>query len=151
VHLDIAFERSAIARALAFPVADSVEAWSEAIAVAERDLAPLAAHLAELAGDAYSEAVLGLVAAIPLRPNPLPPAERAPLLVLSRRRADARAKTLLAYVLLRAGGTPAVLEGPHGPFLCATIRGRERCFDFGVSPPRIADDNEIAAARRVLA
>ncbi|AKF05122.1 hypothetical protein [Sandaracinus amylolyticus] len=149
VHLDVAFERGAIARALdeAASATDDLGAWSELVARAEADLAPLASRLIDLAGPAYPELVLGLVAAIPTRARPLAPAERAPLVTLVRRRADAPAKALLALSLLRAYGSAQILESTRGPLVRTTIGDRDRVVDLTRDPPRVVSSSEVAAAR----
>lgn len=73
----------------------------EQLLVADRaDLEPIYAKLAELCGDALIDTVLALVAAIPITARPLTVADRGPLAVLARRRADLDAKLLLACALL---------------------------------------------------
>jgi len=111
VFFDVAVERRAILAAVneaaaagaatepAEPARDL--SWGAvhlpALSTAAADLRPLRAQLAALG--ASTKHVLEMIAAMPLRAEPVCVAERAPLTVLARRRADADAKVLLAHAL----------------------------------------------------
>ena len=91
------------------PLLHLAERTPDAPAVATT-LAALRDHLLRLAGPQAVDAVLGLCAALPLAPRPLPPAQRHPLVVLARRRADLEAKLLAAAALL----PPEIAAAPIG-------------------------------------
>lgn len=126
VFFDVAVERPAIAaaRRRAMLLAgqelerserldlDSSAAHGQLIAAERADLEPIRDQLAELCGDVFIDTVLALVAAIPITAHPMTVADRGPLAVLARRRADVDAKLLLACALLPASAEPEVLVGP---------------------------------------
>jgi hypothetical protein len=107
VQLDIAVERPLVARARRAPDDHEVQAT----------LAMIRQVLARLFAERIVDGVLGMVAAIPTSARPLAASERAPLVVLARRRADLEAKHALAAALLpeacaaqptTVGGRPAL-------------------------------------------
>ena len=128
LSFDVAVERPAIAaarrRALALAGQslqlrerldlDSSFAHAQLLTADRTDLDPIRATLSELAGDALVPTILALVAAIPLTARPLTVADRGPLAVLARRRADLDAKLLLACALLPAEVGARVVHGPEG-------------------------------------
>ena len=128
VFFDIAVERPAIAAARRRAIAlggqalhrrerldlDSSEAHEQILAAERADLEPIRTQLAALCGDALIDTVLALVAAIPITARPLTVADRGPLAVLARRRADLDAKLLLACALLPLSAAPSVVVGPEG-------------------------------------
>ena len=93
---------------------DSRDVHRHLVAAERRELEPIRAKLAELCGDALTQTVLALVAAIPLSARPLTISERGPLSVLARRHADVDAKLLLAFVLLPSTTVPAIVRSPDG-------------------------------------
>lgn len=167
MSLDVAVERRAIvgavrraqdagASAFVAPVA-SAESWAAMhrapLVTSTDDLAPLAATLRELAGDHYVDVVLGLVAAIPTLARPLAAADRAPLAVLSRRRADLDAKHLLAYALLPDDARPAVVVGApaEGSMIRVEVAGQTRVLDLHGPRPVDVGASRASAARVALA
>ncbi|MFV8755337.1 hypothetical protein ACNOYE_32705 [Nannocystaceae bacterium ST9] len=104
-----------------------------------RDLAPIRACLRERCDDAYVDAVLGLVAAIPIRGKPLAQADRGPLAVLARRRADRDAKLLLACALLPDDAAVEIVRGNEGQGWISFVRasGRETWALEGPMPRRV--------------
>lgn len=131
VHFDVAVERRAILDAVRtateagageepLRTRDAAEwgaAHRPALAAKPWELEILCGKLAEITGKDLVSAILGLVAAIPTRAHPLTPAERAPLVVLMRRRADIDAKTLTAFAILPDEIDAAVLVGEPGVYL----------------------------------
>ncbi|MDH5492060.1 MAG: hypothetical protein OEY14_08905, partial [Myxococcales bacterium] len=116
VFLDIAFERQSIAAA-----ALGAEAERDA-----GELAEVRAALARLAGDRLARTVLELVAHMPTSPRALEGPERAPLLVLARRRADRPAKLALAQALLPADLGVERVQTPAGEALRLTLDGERK-------------------------
>ncbi|PRQ02820.1 hypothetical protein ENSA5_20850 [Enhygromyxa salina] len=126
VFFDVAVERPAIAaaRRRAMSLAgqlvlrserldlDSSETHEHILAADRSALEPIRARLAQLCGDALIESILALVAAIPISPRPMTVADRGPLVVLARRRADLDAKLLLACALLPVEAHASVVTGP---------------------------------------
>lgn len=155
VSFDVAVERPAIAaarrRALlsgtgvakhSLLARDSSDAHFELLEADANDLEPIRACLSELCGEAYVDAVLGLVAAIPIRGRPLALAERGPLAVLARRRADRDAKLLLACALLPDEAAVEIVRGGAGEAWISFVRaqGRETWALEGPLPRRVLDD-----------
>lgn len=155
VSFDVAVERPAIAAArrrallsgghalervsmLGRPSADAHFQLLEGDA---SDLEPIRACLRELCGESYVDAVLGLVAAIPIRGRPLAMADRGPLAVLARRRADRDAKLLLACALLPEDAAVEVVRGGEGQGWISFVRasGRETWALEGPVPRRIEE------------
>lgn len=149
VFLDVAVERRTIAWAIrraasagasTHPVQLDEGAWSAqhqaALSTASSDLATFSEHLLRLAGPHLPDTVLALVSAIPTHPHPLPPAERAPLATLARRRADRDAKVLLGWALLPAALAPTVRMSASGPVLQITREGRTEVVDLSGNAAR---------------
>jgi hypothetical protein len=140
-HLDVAVERRALLEELERArergaatepqVVRAASAWSATHAPLATDgweIAELRAFLAPLGDDA----ILALCAAIPTRAAALSPAERTPLVALSRRRADIDAKSLAALALLSDAADAAVLVGDDGVF----VRAHGRIVDLSGPLPR---------------
>lgn len=140
-HLDVAVERRALLEELERArergaatepqVVRAASEWSAAHAPLATDgweIAELRAFLAPLGDDA----ILALCAAIPTRAAALSPAERTPLVALSRRRADIDAKSLAALALLSDAADAAVLVGDDGVF----VRAHGRIVDLSGPLPR---------------
>ncbi|NVB40973.1 hypothetical protein G6O69_24245 [Pseudenhygromyxa sp. WMMC2535] len=155
VFIDIALERPAIAAARRRAAGalgerfalgrrerldlDSREAHVELLSADRADLDPVREKLAALCGPALIEAVLALVAAIPLSPRPLTLADRGPLAVLSRRRADLDAKMLLACALLPEAAQAEIVAGPppsEEPWLRVDHGGSEGFHTWALGGPR---------------
>lgn len=105
----------------------------------DRDqLADVRNALVRIAGSAHIDAVLALVAAIPQSAHPLSRADRNPVVVLARRRADPAAKALLAAALLPEELTVALhtpASTPGNVLLGLTHETRTRLIDLrGPSP-----------------
>lgn len=143
VFLDVAVERRTIAWAIRRAASAGASmhvaeldggAWvtqhQAALSTASGDLVTLYEHLHRMAGARLPDTVLALVSAIPTHPHPLPPAERAPLAALARRRADRDAKVLLAWALLPAALKPTVRMTEAGPVLQITRNGTEAVVDL---------------------
>ncbi|HEY8429158.1 MAG TPA: hypothetical protein VIL20_12315, partial [Sandaracinaceae bacterium] len=161
VFLDVAVERRTIAWAIrkaraAGASAQPVElrdpaSWTAqhqaALSTAWADLLPVYEHLARIAGEHLADTILALVSAIPTHPQPLAPAERAPLSALARRRADRDAKVLLAWALLPAALRPTVRMTPEGPVLQITRGGEPEVVDLSGNAVRtIGGDTGAALA-----
>jgi PAS domain-containing protein len=140
-HLDVAVERRALLEELERArergaatepqVVRAASEWSAAHAPLATDgweIAELRAFLAPLGDDA----ILALCAAVPTRAAALSPAERTPLVALSRRRADIDAKSLAALALLSDAADAAVLVGDDGVF----VRAHGRIVDLSGPLPR---------------
>ncbi|MCB9568872.1 MAG: hypothetical protein H6710_16940 [Myxococcales bacterium] len=127
VHLDVAVERPLIARARR--QADDPEVSATLETIRERVLT--------LLGERATSAILGLIAAIPLSPRPLAEAERGPLLVLARRRADLPAKHALAQALLppSVNATPVDVDG--GVALAIELGGASQVVELGGPQVRV--------------
>ncbi|KIG12684.1 hypothetical protein DB30_01121 [Enhygromyxa salina] len=127
LNFDVAVERPAIAAARRRAIAlagqlmlrserldrASSEAHEQLLEADRGDLEPIRDTLAQLCGDALIDTVLALVAAIPISPRPMTVADRGPLAVLARRRADVDAKLLLACALLPTSACASVVTGPE--------------------------------------
>ncbi|WP_146157743.1 hypothetical protein [Enhygromyxa salina] len=127
LNFDVAVERPAIAAARRRAIAvagqlvlrserldhGSSEAHEHMLEADRGDLEPIRSTLARLCGDALVETVLALVAAIPISPRPMTVADRGPLAVLARRRADLDAKLLLACALLPSSTSASIVTGPE--------------------------------------
>lgn len=153
VSFDIAVERPAIAaarrRALlsggsALPQRtllgrESIDAHFHLLDADAGDLEPIRACLSKLCGPAYVDAVLGLVAAIPISGRPMAMADRGPLAVLARRRADRDAKLLLACALLPDDAAVEIVRGDQGQSWLSFVRasGRETWALEGPTPRRV--------------
>lgn len=158
VHFDLAVERRAIANAVAIAAHHGAPAtaldtrqpaaWRAAHAPSHQasDLSVFRSHLASIAGEASDHAVLELVAAIQTWPRALSPAERTPLSVLMRRRADPDAKVLLAFALLSEAAAPAVLVGEAGVAVRLTLDGTTHVYDLSGATPRALDPAGLDAA-----
>lgn len=159
VFLDVAVERRTIGHAVrraasagassyAVETKDS-ESWikqhSAALATASIDLVAVIDRLRDLAGDRYVDTALALVAAIPTSPEALPPAERAPLAVLARRRADRDAKVLLAWAMLPTNVKPTVRLIEGGAVLQMTRDGRTDVVDLSGTSIRTIDGDAGSA------
>ncbi len=145
MFLDVAVERRTIAWAIRKAAAAGASArvvelrdpsaWAAqhqaALSTASGDLGPLYEHLHRLSGEHLADTVLALISGIPTHPRPLPPAERAPLAALARRRADRDAKVLLAWALLPAALKPTARMTEHGPVLQITRDGETKIVDLG--------------------
>lgn len=144
VFLDVAIERRTIAWAIrkaitagaargVLPITDPTT-WMKqhhaALSTASQDLSALYERLFRLSGAHLVETVLALVAGIPTHPEPIPVAERAPVAVLARRRADRDAKCLLAWALLPTAVSPTVRLTEQGPVLQITEGGTTRVVDL---------------------
>jgi len=144
VFLDVAIERRTIAWAIrkattagaargVMTIRDPAT-WMKqhhaALSTASQDLAALYERLFRLSGEHLVDTVLALVAGIPTHPEPIPVAERAPVAVLARRKADRDAKCLLAWALLPTAVTPTVRLTEAGPVLQITVAGVERVVDL---------------------
>jgi hypothetical protein len=151
VFFDIAVERPAIAAARRRALSlggqslhrrerldfDSSEAHEQVLAADRADLAPIRATLATLCGDALIDTVLALVAAIPITARPLTVADRGPLAVLARRRADLDAKLLLACALLPIEAAARIVQGPEGQgWLRVDHGGSTGATTWALSGPR---------------
>jgi hypothetical protein len=153
VFFDVAVERRTIGHAVRRATAagasshptetKSSESWikqhSAALATASIDLVAVVDRLRDLAGEHYVDVALALVAAIPTSPEALPPAERAPLAVLARRRADRDAKVLLAWAMLPTEVKPAVRLVEGGAVLQITRAGKTEVVDLSGSAIRTID------------
>ncbi len=139
VSLDIAVERPAIAaaRRRALLLGGGVQqpgrleraSSHEHVQVLEADradLEPIRECLAKLCGASLIDAVLGLVAAIPISARPLAVADRGPLAVLARRRADLDAKLLLACALLPDDAAAEIVAGLEKQAWLSIARGEGR-------------------------
>ena len=126
VALDVAVERALVNLAQKTPAAPPVVATLAAV----RD------HLHRLAGPQALDAVLGLCAAIPLAPRPLPAPQRHPLVVLARRRADLDAKLALAAALVPADVSAAPVGDGATRGLQLTQGGRAVVVDLRGPRPR---------------
>lgn len=148
VHFDIAVERPSIATAARARVPASLTLLASASegerALLELDaaaLAPIRERLHAICGAAGIDAVLELVAAIPIVGRPLGPGERRPLTVLMRRRADREAKLLLAAALLPDATAPELVRDGDRAWI-SLVRGqagREAWSLEGPSPRRVED------------
>lgn len=164
---DIAVERPAIAAARRRAVAlagslvlrterldlDSLDLHQQVLAVERSELEPISAKLAELCGDALLDTVLALVAAIPISPRPLSVADRGPLAVLTRRRADVDAKLLLAAALMPAAAMAAIVTGPDGQaWLRVDHGGSAGVKTWALDGPRavLVDDEPARRATKLL-
>jgi hypothetical protein len=149
VFLDVAVERRTIAWAIrkaatagaSLQVMQLDEAsWTAqhqaALSTASSDLVTLYEHLRRISGPHLPDTVLALVSAIPTHPHPLPPAERAPLAALARRRADRDAKVLLAWALLPIELKPTVRMTPAGPVLQITRNEKAQIVDLSGTSAR---------------
>jgi hypothetical protein len=145
VFLDVAVERRTIAWAIrkatiagasATPVkeirdpAQWMQVHQAALSTASGDLAAFYERLYRLAGAQLTDTVLALVSAIPTHPSPIAPAERAPIAVLARRRADRDAKVLLAWALVPSAQRPTVRMTEAGPVLQIVRDGKEEVVDL---------------------
>jgi hypothetical protein len=144
VFLDVAVERRMIAWAIrkasaagaargAMEIHDP-ETWMRqhhaALSTASDDLPALYERLYRLSGEHLVDTVLALVAGIPTHPQPIPVAQRAPIAVLARRKADRDAKALLAWALLPTAVKPTVRLTEAGPVLQITRDGAEEVVDL---------------------
>lgn len=148
VHFDIAVERPSIVGAaptrvpaslgLLAPTSESDRALLELDAAA---LAPIRARLHALCGTASIDAVIELVAAIPIVGRSLEPGERRPLTVLMRRRADRDAKLLLAAALLPDTCAPELVRDGDRAWISLVREpgGREGWALEGPIPRRVED------------
>jgi hypothetical protein len=133
---------------------DSRDAHQQVVAAERSELEPIRAKLAELCGDALTETVLALVAAIPISPRPLMIAERGPLAVLARRHADVDAKLLLACVLLPSTAAAAIVAGPNGEaWLRVDHGGSAGVKTWSLDGPRpvLIDEEPARRATMILA
>lgn len=151
VHIDMAVERRTIAHAIRRAVAAGASRTVEKItdsqqwivqhraslATASVDLVALMDRLRSLSEEHYVDTVLALVAAIPTRHEPISVAERAPLVVLSRRRADRDAKVVLAWAMLPATFNPTVRLAPEGAVLEVTRGGKRAVVDLSGNEIRL--------------
>lgn len=145
VFLDVAVERRTIAWAIrkagsagaarsVLAISDPAE-WMKqhhaALHTASADLGALYERLYRLSGeDHLADTVLALVAGIPTHPQPIPVAERAPIAVLARRRADRDAKCLLAWALLPTSLHPTIRLTEAGPVLQIDRLGTTEVVDL---------------------
>ncbi len=127
LSFDVAVERPAIAAARRRAMAlggqslqrrerldlESRIAHEQLLEADRADLEPIREQLAQLCGDALIDTVLALIAAIPITARPLTVADRGPLAVLARRRADLDAKLLLACALLPIDAAASIVAGPE--------------------------------------
>ncbi|MEM9070913.1 MAG: hypothetical protein AAGE52_20555 [Myxococcota bacterium] len=148
-HFDVAVERRAILNAIAHAVRAgasheasaprNADEWRDAHEILLRtgtwELDALRRQLDGIAGSRIVETVVSLVSAMPTRAHPLSPAERAPLTVLARRRADVDAKALAALVLLPERVDAAVMVGEAGCFL----RAEGKTWDLNGPTPGIVE------------
>ncbi|NJK33403.1 MAG: hypothetical protein HC927_13935, partial [Deltaproteobacteria bacterium] len=104
----------------------SVHVHQQVLEADRADLEPIRECLGKICGEALTDAVLGLVAAIPISPRPLTIADRGPLAVLARRRADIDAKLLLACALLPDEAAPEIVGGPEQQSWISIVRGGTR-------------------------
>ena len=153
VYVDVAVERRTIGRAIRRAAAAGAatdarritndQEWiaqhRAALVTASIDLVALIDRLRHLAGDRFVDTVLDFVAAIPTSPLPLPVAQRAPLAVLARRRADRDAKVLLAWAMLPAEVRPTVRLTEEGPVLQITRAGETKVVDVSGRAVRSID------------
>jgi hypothetical protein len=157
VSFDVAVERPAIAAArrrallsggpalqqvgMRLLGREAVDARFQLLEADASDLQPIQACLSKLCGDAYVDAVLGLVAAIPISGRPMAMADRGPLAVLARRRADRDAKLLLACALLPEDAAVEIVRGGEGQAWISFVRasGRETWALEGPMPRRIEE------------
>ena len=144
VYVDVAVERRTIGHALRRAAAagaateprritddrEWIAQHRAALVTASIDLVALIDRLRHLAGERFVDTVLDFVAAIPTSPEPLPVAQRAPLAVLARRRADRDAKVLLAWAMLPAEVQPTVRLAEDGPVLQIARAGQTQVVDL---------------------
>lgn len=150
VTLDIAIERRTIAWAVRKAVTTGAArgvmeirdpaTWMKqhhaALSTASDDLGAVYERLFRLSGRHLVDTVLALIAGIPTHPQALPVAERAPIAVLARRRADRDAKCLLAWALLPTAASPTIRLTEAGPVLQITRDGAEEVVDLSGSAIR---------------
>lgn len=159
VFLDVAIERRTIAWAIRkaatagaskspLSITDP-DTWMKqhhaALHTASSDLSALYTRLYRLAGDHLADTVLALVAGMPTHPQPLPPAERAPIAVLARRRADRDAKCLLAWALLPTSYAPTIRLTEEGVVLQIERDGAEEVVDLSGNAIRTVTGDTGAA------
>jgi hypothetical protein len=141
MYFDLAFERHTIVAARRRSSLGAEDVWLELpgsgrILRSDREqLAEVRKALSSVAGSACVDTVLALVAAIPLSNRPLAPADRNPIVVLARRRADPAAKALLAAALLPDGVelrwvTPRTPSAPGEVWIDLEHAGRRRLVDL---------------------
>jgi hypothetical protein len=171
VFFDVAVERQAIAaaRRRAFAITgtlanssllrpgrldlDTSTIHEEVLAAERSELEPIRDKLAELSGETLVDTILALVAAIPISPRPLSVADRGPLAVLARRRADVDAKLLLACALLPRSAAASIVNGPEDQGWLRVDHGREagiRTWSLDGPRPVLVDEEPARRATMIL-
>ncbi|MEM9195570.1 MAG: hypothetical protein AAGF12_40765, partial [Myxococcota bacterium] len=159
LHIDVAVERRTIAyavrRAVAAGAAETPidigdsDTWIKqhhaALATASVDLVALIDRLRAIAGPHYIDTALALVAGIPTYPELLPVAERVPLAVLARRRADRDAKILLAWAMLPTSARPTVRLTEAGAVLQISRGNQSEVVDLSGSAIRTLEGDTGSA------